>query len=185
MLTKPLRPDAGTVEQQIENSPGALPPSKLVSTSQALPLSGAQKFHVPLRFETADAMTVATNELAVAQADRDSKNSTVSETRTRVARMEEEHAKLANSIGSSGTFGISLPNPARIRLELEIAASTANLPTAEQELAQAEQRLQRWQDAVGVLKQLAATPEDPNPYVAALVCDRIPKSPNPDPALFM
>ena len=41
-------------------------------------------------------------------------------------------------------------------------------------------------DAVKVLEQLASIDPapDPTPHVAAIVCDRIPKSPNPDPALF-
>ena len=39
-------------------------------------------------------------------------------------------------------------------------------------------------NAQGVLDQLQAMSADPNPHVAALVCDRIPKAPNPDPALF-
>ena len=64
MLTKPLRPDAGTVEQQIENCPVGVAAEQVGLDISGLPLSGAQKFHVPLRFETADAMTVAANELA-------------------------------------------------------------------------------------------------------------------------
>ena len=46
-------------------------------------------------------------------------------------------------------------------------------------LMQAELELQRWQDAATVLEQLAAIPEDPNPYVAALVLDRTPMCPKP------
>ena len=73
----------------------------------------------------------------------------------------------------------------RIALQSSLINLRLSLPSADDALAQSELRLQRWQNAAKVLEQLAAIPEDPNPYALALVCDRIPKSPNPDPALFV
>jgi hypothetical protein len=42
----------------------------------------------------------------------------------------------------------------------------------------------RWTKQSGELDKLQAIQADPTNYVLALVCDRLLKSPDPDPALF-
>ena len=175
----PLGPGDGTVADQIESMRGGAAEQLGLDVSGSP--SGARKFHVPLHFDTAAAVAVTAAELARAQAERDSAASSLNDISTRIARLGEELAALPVR---SGPFGISIPNPMRFQLESSLISLRLSLPSAEEELAQSELRLERWQNAARVLDQLAGIPDDPNPYVLALVCDRIPKSPNPDPALF-
>lgn len=179
ITAQPLGPVQGAVEAQVESMRGAAAEQLGLDVSGSP--SGARKFHVPLHFDTAAAAAVTAGELARAQAERDSAASTAGDLRTKIARLGEELAGLPHS---SGPFGISFPNPMRFALESSLINLRLSLPSADEALAQTELRLQRWQNAAKVLDQLAAIGEDPNPYALALVCDRIPKSPNPDPALF-
>jgi anti-sigma-K factor RskA len=70
------------------------------------------------------------------------------------------------------------------KLKLDLASAQSTLQVAESNLAATEILVTRWRNALAVLDQLQAMSADPNPHVAALVCDRTPKAPNPDPALF-
>jgi hypothetical protein len=80
---------------------------------------------------------------------------------------------------------------------LETAAALARLyaamrlfvnffqPSAEQALSQASLESMRYANSMSVIDQLGAIPAEPQAYVLACVCDRTPKSPNPDRALFV
>ena len=67
---------------------------------------------------------------------------------------------------------------------IDLEKQRAKLPAAEQALSDASQKEMRYANAIGVVDQLGAIPTDPQAYVLACVCDRTPKSPNPDRALF-
>lgn len=177
---QPLGPSAGAVADQVESMRGGAAEQLGLDVSGSP--SGARKFHVPLHFDTAAAAAVTADELTRARADRDSAAAAVTDINTRITRLSADLAALPHS---SGPFGISIPNPMRFQLESSLINLRLSLAPAEEALAQAELRLQRWQNAARVLDQLAAIAEDTDPYALAVVCDRIPKSPNPDPALFV
>lgn len=179
MLAQPLSPDAGAVADQVAKTQEAA--AEQLGLDQSGAPKGAQRFHVPLRFETDDAMAATKAELEKALANRDAANTALAETRARVAKIE---AELASMHGTSGPFRMSFLNPLKHKLQLDLAMMNGSISQAEAEVANDDRTVERWNNAVSVLEQLTAFPEEPNPYVAAFVCDRLPKSPNPDPALF-
>jgi hypothetical protein len=154
------------IDRILRGTPGAPPPPSHSEVDKSGAATGAQRFHVPIRFETTGAMKATKAELARAEADR------------------AAAAAAVPSHGSSGPLGISIPDLIKSRRQFEVGIKSSGLKSAEEAVADAEQRLKRWQDAVKVLEQLASIPHDPTAHVVAIVCDRVPKSPNPDPNLF-
>jgi hypothetical protein len=179
IAVRPLTPADGSVEEQVGNIRDAA--AEQVGLDATGAPSGARKFHVPVHFDTAAAAAVTADQLSRAQTQRDAAVATVDQINARIAQLGDELSRVHDS---GGPFGIRIPNPLRFQLESNLITLRLSLPPAQEALASSELALTRWQNAARVLEQLAAIPEDPNPYALALVCDRIPKSPNPDPALF-
>ena len=69
-------------------------------------------------------------------------------------------------------------------MQLKLQQETLALAPLEQALSAAATENRRWQNAMKLIDQLASIPTDGNPYVLAMVCDRLPKAPDPDPAVF-
>jgi len=67
---------------------------------------------------------------------------------------------------------------------IDLEKQRAKLPATEQALRDASLEAMRYANAMSVIDQLGAIPAELQPYVLACICDRTPKSPNPDRALF-
>ena len=182
MVGQPLSATETAVETQVEAVQAEA--AEQVGLDKSGAPTGAQRFHVPIRFNTTGAMEATKAELAKAEADHLAATTVTQDTLARIGAMEAELAALPSSSGSSGTFGINIANPFRLALGMDLQVIRAGLKLAEDAVTEAEGRLKRWQDAVKVLEQLASIPHDPAAHVAAIVCDRTPKSPDPDPSLF-
>jgi hypothetical protein len=154
------------IDRILRGTPGAPPLPSHSEVDKSGAATGAQRFHVPIRFETTGAME---------------------RRRQNLPELKLNHAAATAAVpshGSSGPLGISIPDFIKSRRQFEIGIKSLGLKSAEEAVADAEQRLKRWQDAVKVLEQLASIPHDPTAHVVAIVCDRVPRSPNPDPNLF-
>jgi hypothetical protein len=185
ILLNPLRADAGTAEQQIDSiqSASAL---EIGLTPDGRP-SGAQRFHVPILFDVSAAREVTNAELVKAEKSRSEAATAVEQSRGTISGFEAQIAVLAARSTRRDLFANRMRLPAHAmmqKLKLDLASAQSTLQVAESNLAATEILVTRWRNALAVLDQLQAMSADPNPHVAALVCDRIPKAPNPDPALF-
>jgi hypothetical protein len=180
MLSAPLRADGGPVDEQVESVKEEA--AGQVGLDKAGTPSGAQRFHVPLRFDTSAAMQVAAEERAKAEAALAATSTDVQRMKDNITKFEAEIAR-PDSLGGSA-FDIRFANRLKLKLQNDLAFAKGLLPAAEEQLSQAQQNFQRTQNSVKVLEQLAAIPKDSGPYVVAIVCDRMPKSPNPDTAFF-
>jgi hypothetical protein len=191
MRAKPLRADGGAISKQIKNlqveapqETGAAAPPSMAGAGTAS--SGAQKFHVPFSFDTIAARGVAQADLdrtsvdvAAKRADRSSLKGRIDELKAEIARID------ARPRGGGGMF--RLPDGAtfsRNKLALDLAFSEQALPATEEALSAAEQEMARCNRALEVLDQIEGIQVDASAFVLALVCDRVPKAPDPDSALF-
>jgi hypothetical protein len=78
----------------------------------------------------------------------------------------------------------SIQKKKRPRPPFNEAPWRATFAQLESQIAQAQGDVTRWTKQSGELDKLRAIQADPTSYVLALVCDRLLKSPDPDPALF-
>lgn len=69
-------------------------------------------------------------------------------------------------------------------LERALAQQQTLIGTKEQELARAQAEETLVRNSLSIIDQLSAIAVDAQAYVLALVCDRTPKAPNPDPSLI-
>jgi hypothetical protein len=173
----------------------------------ARPIAGAQRFHVPFVFDSQATRAVAKNDLDHADADYAAKEAALGDLKMRVAALQAQLAReravvrdhrhvavtLARdhrhpgvgataSVGSPGSAGPS-------QTELDLAAAESLVPAAEQALAAANIEKARWEKALRELDSLDASSAaqasaSAMAHALALICDRTPKSPNPDLALF-
>lgn len=168
---------AGPVVAQLQHLREAAA-AEIADESPAAP-AGFRKFHVKFGFDvsgpravTAAALASATGNVATVRTALESKRQVI----------EKMQAKLASMGSGGGPFGFG--NLSRKILQATLQNESMSLVTLEPALAAADAECQRWQNAMALLDQLAAIPTDANPYVLAMVCDRLPKAPNPDPELF-
>jgi hypothetical protein len=70
------------------------------------------------------------------------------------------------------------------RLESDLVQQQTLISAKEQELAHAQAEETRLRNSLSIIDQLSALTVDAQAYVLALVCDRTPKAPNPDPSLI-
>jgi len=123
---------------------------------------GFQQFHVPVSVDTqlARAPTAAALESATA------------------ARAQREATRRDALLSFNRTRHV-MGKPALTPAEEE------QFMQADQELVNLQAEETRRRKALASLEELAARAGDAQSYVLALVCDRTPKAPNPDPALLM
>jgi hypothetical protein len=138
---------------------------------------GAQKFHVPFTFDVSGARQVAQDGLAAAEADSQALSSGIASSRQQIATLQQTIARSGGSI-----FGI--PRPQAMIAKQELMKAQLALAMSEEGLRTTEAAKRRWNDALAVLRQLDEAEVAAGPHVLALVCDRFPKAPDPDPELF-
>jgi len=163
---------------------------------------GAQKFHVPFSFDVTKTRAHTAPLLTAAESTRQTRETELAALRREIERLtqlvanppivrDHRHGGGAAPGGGAGPIvrdhrhgggaGGPVFNPFTIQLEKE----RAKLPAAEQALSQASLESMRYANSMSVIDQLGAIPAEPQAYVLACVCDRTPKSPNPDRALFV
>jgi hypothetical protein len=150
--------------------------------------SGSQKFHVPFGFDVQGPRAVSGAALNSAAAARAAKESERAKALAKIEDLKAAIMRLERSAhAGGGPFGFPVGlaiTSQKQKLQLDIAAIEAGLPQLDVQIAQAQAEEARCNQALEVLKQLEAIQADDTCYVLALVCDRVPKSPDPDPALF-
>ena len=120
---------------------------------------GFQQFHVPFSVDTQQAREHISAALPAATASR--------------ARWEESL--------HSGLLYIDARYKGQPELPLRREEYRISMEPTLVRLQAEETRLR---NALSIIDQLAALPVDAQSYVLALVCDRTPKAPNPDPSLL-
>ena len=143
---------------------------------------GAQKFHVPFTFDVTATRNHVAGLLAAASTAKASHEADVAKARQEIHRLTEMRAN--PPVVRDHRRGPRVPFDPTQRIEQELAAAQGRMQQADQERSRAAGEETRLAHSISVLDQLAGVQPDPRPYVLACVCDRIPKSPDPDPALF-
>jgi uncharacterized coiled-coil protein SlyX len=141
---------------------------------------GFVRFHVPLAYDTADALQQNAADLKVVQDER----LQLEAQRNAIAG---EVSELQQLIALGKTIRIFGPND-QVRdhrdLRSQLARQTQALNAINAQIAQHQAQEARLKEVGDSLRKLPTQNQNPDPYVLALVCERVPKSPNPDPALF-
>lgn len=206
-LSRPLRADAGPLLAQIQAlavaaaaetgtpMPGlpdeaeAAAETPMPATATATPimvpvmLPGAQRFHVPFTFDTSAAWTLARDELAAADAAVAARTAEWQSLQVRIDALRAEIAKLTATIHKRDRWWRRMdPQKAILRgRQADLATAEAQAPAASEAVAAAQHEQRRAGRACQLLEQLDAIAADELPYVLSLICDRMPKEPNPIP----
>ncbi|MEY9524069.1 hypothetical protein ABIF70_005210 [Bradyrhizobium japonicum] len=189
MLSSPLSPLNGPVRKQIaslateEAAPSVLTGGTTVdSETRSL---GAQKFHVPFVIDSSEARLLAQAELDQAITTLMTKKGELDGLKQRITAIQEKIDQLSSGSTGGGPFGIHIPrSPLAAEWKLKLAAEMALEPLAEEQTAAAEAERLRCERALQLLDQIDRIEGTANAYTLMIVCDRIPKSPDPDPTLF-
>jgi hypothetical protein len=153
---------------------------------------GSQKFHVPFRFDTQQARECLSAPLATATATRAAQESELGTARNRLQELMQTKLQWQTNPPMM-TVRDHRVTPTReytqvntrliAEFEQNLAQQQTLISVKEQELARAQAEETRLRQALSILEQLSALGGDAQSYVLALVCDRTPKAPNPDPLL--
>jgi hypothetical protein len=187
VLRKPLRPGGEGLKAQIDRQRSELA-REIGEGPMPSSAGGSQRFHVPFSFDVDGPRAASTAALqsaraakAARQAERDQAISRIDALKSAIAKLDRTHA------GAAGPFRFPMDlaiTTQKNKLQLDMAALQAAIAQIETQIAQAQAEEVRWNQALEVLNQLQAVQADDTCYALALVCDRIAKSPDPDPSLF-
>jgi hypothetical protein len=166
VLETPLQPTGPDIKPQIEEQKNAL--AHEIGAPGPF-TGGAQKFHVPFTIDTEAPRGPANAALQKATAD------------AAAIKPKLDFARAQFSAYQSGNVRDHRTGP---HPPFDVAAAQARINAMQTQYDAAENDVTYWTNIIGVLDVLKAVPPDPNVYVLAMVCDRVPKSPDPDPALF-
>ena len=160
---------------------------------------GAQKFHVPFSFDVAKTRAHVEPLLTAAASTRQAREAELVALRGEIERLTQlvahppivrdhrtptivrDHRTQSRATQPVFNNPATAP-PSRFAIQLE--KERAKLPAAEQAFGDASLEVMRYTNAMSVIDQLGAISTDPQAYVLVCVCDRTPKSPNPDQVLF-
>jgi hypothetical protein len=186
VLARPLSLEGGPVAEQIANLKAEL--LAATGADQELPdpgptgttVSGGQRFHVPFKFDCTAAREVAQGELAQAEAALQQKSAQREELTRSLDELREEIASLGNP---HGVWGMVKKLQIQ-KLQMSLAVVSQSEAQVDQELGEAQREHLRCTRAIQLLDQLDAMTVPSGPFTLMIVCDRVPKAPNPDTNLF-
>jgi hypothetical protein len=153
---------------------------------------GFQRFHVTFSFDTQQAREHTSVALAAAVATRAAKESEFGAAgnklhdlmQTKLQWQTNPPQVLVRDHRGGRIVEHSAMDTRRIAgLERDLAQQQTLVGAKEQELARAQAEETRLRNSLSIIEQLSAIPVDAQAYVLALVCDRTPLCPDPDPAL--
>ncbi len=170
-------------------NPGPTPSGAvaLVPASADANSPGYLRFHVPIRFETAAAISGAQARLATASAVRAAKEAEGAQT---IVIRDHRRAQVAADVGIR--FGPLQAHNVRLEAGHEpddqalehVTTRLERNPELAAEIEAARAAEERLRVPVDTLTKLAVLPVDPGPHALALSCTVVPACPRPDPALF-
>jgi len=178
MLRSPLLPSGHDLKFQIDNQKTAL-------ATEISAVAGSQKYHVPFSYDTEGPRALVNVSLQTA-------NAAVAAKRRELAAEHQRYEayKAAYNQGRVVDHRDHRKNAKKVdpkkrpRPPFDEAPWRATFAQLESQIAQAQGEVTQWTKQSGEFDKLRAIQADPTSYVLALVCDRLPKSPDPDPALF-
>jgi hypothetical protein len=169
VLKKPLRSKGGDLKTQIDSQKREL--AKEIREPET-PAAGArsQKFHVPFSFDTEGPRALTTAAL----------DSATTAATAKKAALDAAPQPRAGFVWTPSTPAVA----GHWERERFAGEGLGVIPNLQDQFNQAQAEVARWSKALDVLNQLQAIQADQTCYVLALVCDRLPKTPDPDPSLF-
>jgi len=175
MLRSPLLPSGHDLKFQIDKQKTAL-------ATEISAVAGSQMFHVPFSYDTEGPRALVNASLQTA-------NAAVAANRRELAAAHQRY-EAYKAAYNRGRVVDHRKNAKKVdpkkppRPPFDEAPWRATFARLESRIAQAQGEVTRWTKQSGELDKLQAIQADPTNYVLALVCDRLLKSPDPDPALF-